>query len=161
VKIGLISDTHISDASRELPSEVFKVFRDADLILHAGDLVILRVLEELSQLAPTEAVRGNMDLEECDGLPAKWVLEAGGTRVGLTHGEGGPKGIVDRALKHFAGEGMAVVVFGHSHQALMEERLGILVVNPGSPTDGRWAPYHSVAVLEIEEGKVEAKIVRI
>ncbi|MFH0963380.1 MAG: metallophosphoesterase family protein [Planctomycetota bacterium] len=161
MKIGLISDTHISDASQPLPSEIFQVFRDADLILHAGDLVILPVLEELARLAPTQAVRGNMDHEECDDLPLKRVIEAGGVRVGLTHGAGGPRGIADRALKQFHGDGVGAVVFGHSHQALMEERDSVLIVNPGSPTDSRWAAYHSVAVLEIEKGKVQARIVRI
>ena len=100
-------------------------------------------------------------MRSATGFPRRECLRGGGVRVGLVHGEGGPKGIVERVLKHFAGDAVRVVVFGHSHQALVEEREGVLAVNPGSPTDGRWAPYHSVAVLQIEEGKAEARIVRI
>ena len=161
MKIGLISDTHLSDRRQELPSEVPTVFAKVCAILHAGDLVRSHVVDQLARIAPTEAVRGNMDHAECGGLPKKRIVDAGGVKIGLYHGTGGPNGIAERVLAHFGEDDVRVIVFGHSHCPMIEERGGILLVNPGSASNSRFGPYPSVGLLEIEDGTPRAEIVRI
>jgi len=161
VKIGLISDTHLSEHRRELPCEVPVVFAKVDAILHAGDLVRLHVIDQLSRIAPTEAVRGNMDHAECGGLPTKRIVDAAGVKIGFCHGRGGPGGIVARVLARFHEDDVQVIVFGHSHRPIIEGRGGILLINPGSASDSRFGPYPSVGLLEIEDGRPRAEIIRI
>lgn len=146
--IAVLSDTHLSDAL--LPPEVLDAFGGADMILHAGDLVDLQVLEQLSEVAPTLAVRGNMDHRDAAGsLPESRVIEAGGFRIGLTHGHGPPGGIIRRVRALF--DDVDCVVFGHTHQATIEKTGGVLYFNPGSPTDRVFARERTVGLLEVGE----------
>ena len=148
--IGCVSDTHL--AWRPLPRAVLDAFEGADLILHAGDILDLSVLDELSAVAETVAVRGNMDRGmTARSLPEKRVIEAGGFKIGLTHGSGSPLGIVSRVAAAFAGEGCDCVVFGHTHNAAIKERDGVMFFNPGSPTDRVFARRNSVGLLEVTD----------
>ncbi len=157
-RVVVLADTHIPKVGPSLPGGLLERCEEADLILHAGDLIEISVLEELRSLTPTRAVAGNMDLPEAKAvLPEKAVIEVEGKTIGLIHGWGPPMGIERRVLSRF--QGVDVVVFGHTHKALVEKRKGTLLVNPGTPTDRRFSDRLSYAVLTIENGIVEPQII--
>lgn len=159
MKVGVISDTHVPAIVKALPPVIFDIFKDVELILHAGDLVERSVLEELKAIAPVEAVAGNMDtIEIRQTLPAKKIVEIGRFRVGLIHGQGNIEGQKQRIRKEF--DTVDLIVFGHSHIPFWGKVGDVLFLNPGSPTDKRWAPYNSVAVIEVGD-ELKAEIVRI
>lgn len=162
-KILVLSDTHIPGRARSLPPQVLEAAAQADAIVHAGDLVSVDVLDELALFAPVTAVRGNVDDDEVyRRLPDRALLELGGVRIGVTHGHlGRAPTTAARALEQVAGLAPDVVVFGHSHRPLIERREGVLLVNPGSPTDRRRAPSPTFAWLYIGGGRVEAELVAI
>lgn len=149
--IGLISDTHIPGRRKNFPHDVFGVFKDVDLILHAGDIVSQEILDLLGTIAPVTAVAGNNDPPElADRLGTERILQLGGYTVGLTHGHlGKAKTTADRAYEAFSG--VDVIVFGHSHRPLIEQRGTTLLVNPGSPTDRLRNHLYTVALLELGE----------
>ncbi len=129
------------------------------MILHAGDFVITDVVDALEEIAPTFGVLGNMDpFGQSERFPRRRIVEAGGFRIGLTHGDGAPKGLMERVQTHFPAEKLDAIVFGHSHKALNRVHEGILMVNPGSPIDRRFSLRNSLAYLHVGE-KLEAEIV--
>jgi putative phosphoesterase len=157
-RLVLTADTHIPKVSSPLPRELLEACRGADFILHAGDLIETSVLEALRQLAPTRAVAGNMDKPEVRSLlPDKTVVSVEGKRIGVIHGWGPPMGIERRVLSRFSG--VDVVVFGHTHKALVEERKGTLLINPGSPNDRRFSDRLSYVILDIEDGDIKPRII--
>jgi len=159
MKIGVISDTHIPINAENLPGEIIKHFKDADMILHAGDLVELSVLENLLQIAPrVEAVRGNMDSKTVQAkLPEKKIIKADKYNIGLIHGWGPPDNLIERIEKVF--KNVDIIVFGHSHQPVNEKHGGILFFNPGSATDTIYTPQRSIGILELDE-KIKAEIIK-
>jgi uncharacterized protein len=158
VRVAIISDTHIPKAALELPKQLLEALPGFDLILHAGDLVRMAVLDELRALAPVTAVSGNMDPPEISGvLPEKTVVEVGGKTIGLIHGWGPPMGIERRVLSRFSG--VDAVVFGHTHKPMVEWRKGVLLLNPGTPNDRRFSNRLSYATLTIENGELNPEIV--
>jgi putative phosphoesterase len=161
MRVGVLSDTHFSDAKKassflERLSE--RYFQDADMILHAGDLVNPDILLAFAGKT-VHAVRGNMDVFS-PGIPIRKVVPAGGFRIGLIHGWGSPDGLEKRVLSEFQGEKLDCLVYGHSHHPVCRREGGILLFNPGSPTDRRWAPFHSVGILEIGE-TIHGRIIRL
>ena len=159
MKVGVISDTHVPAVVKALPPVIFDIFRDVKLILHAGDLVERSVLEALKTIAPVEVVAGNMDTKEIrQTLPAKKIIEIRRFRVGLIHGQGELEGQMERIRKEF--DSVDLIVFGHSHTPFWGRVGDMLFLNPGSPTDKRWAPYNSVAILEVGD-ELTAEIIRI
>ena len=159
MKVGVLSDTHVPGAATALPAAVSRVFADVDLILHAGDIVDLAVLEELRAIAPVEAVAGNMDsLEALQKLSAKKVLSLGRFTVGLIHGKFRIDVQKEMIRKEFGA--VDLIVYGHSHTPFWGRVGDVLFLNPGSPTDDRYAPYHSVAVLTVGD-ELSAEIIRI
>jgi putative phosphoesterase len=157
-RVILLADTHIPKVSTPLPRELLEDCKQADLIVHAGDLIEMSVLDELERLAPTRAVYGNMDRPEVRSvLPEHTVASVEGIRIGIIHGWGPPMGIERRVFSRFSG--VDVIVFGHTHKALVEERKGTLLVNPGSPNDRRFSDRLSYAVLDIEEGEIRPRII--
>jgi putative phosphoesterase len=150
-RVILVADTHIPKVGPAMPSRLLQECEGADLILHAGDLIEMSVMEKLSSLAPTRAVVGK------SLLPDKTVVEVEGKLVGLIHGWGPPMGIERRVLSRFSG--VDVVVFGHTHKALVDERKGTMLVNPGTPNDRRFSDRLSYAVLTIANGIIEAEII--
>lgn len=161
--IGVISDTHIPECARKIPKAVLDEFRKVDMVLHAGDLVELRVLDELAQACPkVRAVCGNMDGEAArQALPVKDIIQAEGFKIALMHGYGHPDKLLEVMKKEFAPERPDVVIFGHSHRALSEESAGVIYFNPGSPTDTVFAPYRSYGLIRLQGPKIEPRIVRI
>lgn len=161
MKIGVISDTHIPFAAEDLPEKIYEDFKDADLILHAGDLAEDSLLDKLKRIAKTIAVKGNMDSHALKKtLPEKEIIKAGNFRIGITHGEGSPEGLIDLVKKQFEKDKVDCIVFGHSHIPVCEKRGNILFFNPGSPTDKIFAPFNSYGILEVGK-KIEGKIIRL
>jgi len=162
VKIGVISDTHISDAVTKIPKEILEAFKSTDMIIHAGDLVDLSVINELKSVCKNVvAVSGNMDSANLkDRLPEKEIIKVGIYKIGITHGLGHLGGLISYLEKKFQGDNVDVVIFGHSHNPFNEKRGNILYFNPGSPTDKVFAAFNSYGILEIND-KIEAKIIKI
>lgn len=181
MKIGLISDTHSAGSGRDLPAAVFEALEGCDLLLHCGDLECIGVLDYLEELAPVLAVRGYEDPVERGERLAKVsrIVEVSGIRIGMVHDIQWPPPAIAttpdgtglvwpqsdlRALlqKKFGGE-VDVVVFGDTHEEMVERRDGVLFVNPGSPTypGRRHAPgsLGTVAVLNINDDEITATIV--
>ena len=156
----VIADTHVPRRARALPQGLLAHLRRADLILHAGDLMVGDVLEELGAYAPVRAVRGNLDPPELE-LPETLEFDFGGVRVAMIHDSGRKQGRRARLRRRFPDA--RVVVFGHSHIPFLEDEDGFMLLNPGSPTDRRRQPHHTFALLhaEEEEGRVRAGILAL
>ena len=158
--IGLISDTHIPDRAKELPQNVLDAFSDVDMILHAGDLTSLEIIDELEKIAPVMAVQGNMDRANGINLPKAKVIEAEGLKIGMAHGEVYPRADTQQ-LVYLAKElDVDILVSGHSHQPKIEKKDGVLLINPGSPIVPRLAD-RTVMLLEINNKEVDVEIIKI
>jgi putative phosphoesterase len=161
VQIAAISDTHLPRGARRLPEACLERLRGADLILHGGDFSALSVLEELRRLGPpVQAVYGNADdpaLREL--LPKELVVEAGGARIGVAHIPGPALGREERLVRRFPG--CHAVLFGHTHLPLVELHGEVWLLNPGSPTERRRGPYHSMLLLEVAGGAIRPELVRL
>ncbi len=159
MKIGVLSDTHVPLIMPSLPPIIFDLFQGVDLIMHAGDIVELSVLDDLLSIAPVEAVAGNMDDAEVQlRLPTKKVLTLGRYSAGLIHGKFKIDVQKEMIRKEFGD--VDLIVYGHSHSPFWGKVNGVYFLNPGSPTDKRHAPYNSVAILEVGDC-LKANIIRI
>ncbi len=181
MKIGLISDTHSAGSGRDLPQAVFDALAGCELLLHCGDLECIGVLDYLEELAPVLAVRGYEDPVEAGERLANVsrIVEVGGVRIGMVHDIQWPpptiattpdgtglawpeSGLSALLRKKFGGE-VDVVVFGDTHEEMVEWKEGVLFVNPGSPTypGRRHAPGSpgTVAIVDIADGEIRARIV--
>jgi uncharacterized protein len=141
-----------------LPGGLTPHLERADLILHAGDLLVEDVLYELEAYAPVRAVRGNMDGWSV-GLPETLEFEVGGVPVAMIHDSGQKKGRRNRMRRRFPDA--RVVVFGHSHIPWLDDEDGLMLLNPGSPTDRRRQPDHTFALLNAEAGEAWAEILTL
>jgi putative phosphoesterase len=159
VRVAVVADTHLPRGARRLPEPCLDRLRAADLILHAGDVVAGAVLEELERLGPPlRAVHGNMDDPALRArLPARLVVEIGGLRIGMTHDPGARAGREQRLARAFPG--CAAVVYGHTHEPQVAREGPVWILNPGSPTDRRRSPAHTMLVLEVAEGRLEPALV--
>ena len=158
--VGLISDTHIPDRAKEIPQKVFDAFSEVDLILHAGDLTSLKVIEDLEKIAPVIAIQGNMDRVNGINLPVAKVIEAEGLKIGIAHGEVYPRADTQQ-LVYLARElDVDILITGHSHQPKIEQTDGVLLLNPGSPIVPRLAD-RTVMILEINNKEVDVEIIKI
>ena len=156
--IAVISDTHLPRGARRLPEACVERIEAADLLLHAGDFSTLEVLRELEAIGPpVVGVHGNQDSAALRRLlPEERVVEADGARIAMVHDAGPRAGRLSRLRARF-GERGDVVVFGHSHIPWHEVAPdGFRVVNPGSPTERRRSPRHSMAEIEVEDGRIAA-----
>jgi uncharacterized protein len=160
VRVLVTSDTHVGVARRgSLPAVLLEHAADADAILHGGDLVDPGIVLELGAYAPTYAVRGNCD-PFAPGLPERRIVELAGVAIAMVHDPGPEKGRRDRLRAWFPH--CRVVIFGHTHLPVCEDDRGLLLLNPGSPTERRRAPWHSYAELTIGPGhSLQARIVRL
>ena len=161
--IAVISDTHLPRGARRLPAACLERIAGADLLLHAGDFVTLEVLRELEGLGPpVAAVHGNVDSGELRSLlPGERVMEVEGARIALVHEAGPRRGRLERMRRRFGGRAEAVV-FGHSHLPLHEiGEDGFQIFNPGSPTDRRRAPAHTMGLAQVRHGRVTFELVEL
>lgn len=158
--IGLISDTHIPNRANKIPEKVFETFSNVDLILHSGDICSMEVIDKLNEIAPTLAVRGNMDPFTEEDLPSSRIIEKEGLRIGLTHGIVYPKGDLDQ-LYFIARElDVNILVSGHTHIPSINTIRDILFVNPGSPTNPRLSD-PSVMIMDINNKNVDIDVVKV
>ncbi|MGN6677852.1 MAG: metallophosphoesterase family protein [Streptosporangiaceae bacterium] len=162
MKALVLADTHAPRRWRQCPQDVARQLPSADLILHAGDVCVASVLEELSQYAPVRAVLGNNDGPDVAawGAPEVLQFEISGVQVAMLHDSGKAAGRRDRLRRRFPAAQM--VIFGHSHIPLDEAGNGIRIFNPGSPTDRRRQPRGTIGVLEFDDGRlVQARILPV
>jgi len=152
VLLAVISDTHLPRGNRRLPDACLEHLRRADLVLHAGDLVTLEVLEQLEALGPpVHAVAGNVDRPDVRArLPAEARVDAGQVRLGMVHDAGPSAGRLKRLRARFPD--CDAVVFGHSHIPLHETAADgeFQIFNPGSPTDRRRQPRHTMGLARVD-----------
>ena len=161
--IAIIADTHLPRGSRRLPEDCVRRIAGSDLVLHAGDVATVEVLRELEAIGPPlAAVHGNVDSAELRRLlPAERVVEAGGARIGLVHDAGPRSGRLERMRRRFGGRARAVV-FGHSHLPLHERAGdGFQIFNPGSPTERRRAPAHTMGIGRVDGGELTLELVEV
>ncbi len=156
--VVVLADTHIPRRAKGLPDGLMPYLERADLVLHAGDLLVEDVLYELEAYAQVRAVKGNVDGWDVR-LPETLEFEVGGVRVAMVHDSGPKKGRRNRMKKWFPGA--RVVVFGHSHIPWLEDEDGLMLLNPGSPTDRRRAPDHTFALLRVAGGEARAEILTL
>lgn len=133
-----------------------EALRTADLIVHAGDFSEASVLAELRELGPVAAVHGNVDSAELRReLPESLSLDLEGATLAVIHDAGPAKGRLERLRARFPDAD--VVLFGHSHIPLHEERDGFAIFNPGSPTERRRSPNRSMGEATVEKGRIELR----
>ncbi|MGP3932947.1 metallophosphoesterase family protein [Nonomuraea sp. KM88] len=159
MRVVALSDTHAPRRWRSCPPRVAEHVRGADLILHAGDVCVPSVIEELAAYAPVHVVKGNNDGPDLDA-PETLELTLDGLRIAMIHDSGPAKGRLPRMRRRFPRAGL--VVFGHSHIPLDESDGGLRIFNPGSPTDRRRQPHGTLGLLTIEHGALtRAEIVPV
>ncbi|MGH9263532.1 MAG: metallophosphoesterase family protein [Acidimicrobiales bacterium] len=156
--VVVVSDTHIRRArARKLPDRAYAHLDRADVILHAGDILVGEVLDELRGFAPVHAVLGNNDAELVGVLPETVSLELDGVRLAMIHDSGSSQGRAGRMRRRFPDAD--VVVFGHSHIPWDDSGVdGQLLFNPGSPTERRSQPHHTLGTLDLDGGRVVSRI---
>jgi len=169
MRIGLISDTHIPGAAHVLPSGIAGVFKGVDLILHAGDIYLPFVLDELERIAPVLAASGDDDYGGTLSdrrVKSKQVLEIEGQTLWLVHES--PffhfmtRGIGKTPSETKAPDDPDIIVYGHSHFPSVRDHVGILFVNPGSPTFPKYrVGLGTVGILTMRSGQADVEIVQL
>jgi hypothetical protein len=162
VRVVVLSDTHAPRRWKTCPPRVAEQLRGAELILHAGDVCVAGVLDELAGYAPVRAVLGNNDGPDVVawGAPETLEFDIAGLPVAMIHDSGQATGRATRLRRRFPSA--ALVVFGHSHIPLDEAGGGVRIFNPGSPTDRRRQPHGTIGLLDIADGQlVRAEIIAI
>ncbi|WP_166241785.1 metallophosphoesterase family protein [Paenibacillus turpanensis] len=157
MKIGIVADTHMPARAKRPPSALMKGLEGVDRILHAGDWTELEVLYWLEELAPVDGVAGNNDGDDIERqFGRQKIIEAGGYRFGLVHGDG-YRSTPENAWAAFFAAKPEIIIFGHSHVPYKEQRGETLLFNPGSPTDKRRQPQFSYGIIELGEQGIDAK----
>jgi putative phosphoesterase len=175
MRIGLISDTHIPVAAKQLWPQIYDALAGVDLIMHGGDLMVPDVIDWLEEIAPVMAVQGNGDYTGWERsvppqdprLSESKVLAVDGLRIGLVHDfqlpEAPPLRTMEGQMKHYFGGPVNVIVRGSTHAAEITTVKGVLIVNPGSPT----FPNHqstrlgTVGFLDVEGGRLLPSILQL
>ena len=154
--VVVLSDTHAPRRWRSCPPRVATRLRQADLILHGGDVCTAEVLDELAQYAPVRAVLGNNDGPDVAawGAPPEAEFDLGGLPVAMVHDSGARAGRMARLRARFPAA--RLIVFGHSHIPLNDAEGEVRIFNPGSPTDRRRQPQGTVGLLRVEDGQLRA-----
>ena len=150
MQLAIISDTHMPRGNRRLPDECVERLRSSELIVHAGDLMTVGVLKELRSFGPEViAVYGNVDDADVRrALPERVEFEVAGARIGVVHDAGARRGRLARMRAAF--QDADAVIFGHSHTPLHEQdEEGFQIFNPGSPTERRRAPAHTMGIARV------------
>jgi uncharacterized protein len=161
VEIAIISDTHMPRGSRALPAACVERLKASDLIVHAGDLVTTGVLEELRTYGKVAAVQGNVDdVELRMVLPQRLDLDLEGAHVVVVHDGGPAAGRLERMRRSYPDAD--AVIFGHSHLPLHATGAdGFQIFNPGSPTEKRRAPTHTMGIARARDGRITFELVEL
>jgi len=150
-RIGVISDTHIGEPSPALKDLAGGLFSDVRMVLHAGDLTRIAVLEAFSDKEVT-AVSGNMDRYDVTAvLPARQTVSVDGYRIGLTHGWGSHRNIEERVRDLFSD--VDAIVYGHTHEPANHSVDGVLLFNPGAFSGSRMGGQRSVGILTVRRNQ--------
>jgi len=169
MRIGLLSDTHIPDAERALPPEVFQAFRGVDLILHAGDIYIPHVLDELERIAPVLAAEGDDDYGDTltdKRVKRKHNLNLEGQKLWLVHERPYFHKFASQQRTRTLAQGKYdtpdIVVFGHEHRTVVQRYGDALYINPGSPTLLNYRRgLGTVAILTIESTETNVVVLQL
>lgn len=180
MRIGLISDTHIPSMGKEPPSQVKTAFKGVDLILHAGDIYIQSCIDWLEQIAPVESAQAGVIGAEHTGprTSIPHVVHVDGHSIGMVHKieltplgddvwpgalNNYPKGkSIPEELEGLFGEPVDIVVFGYTHEAMVETHQGVLFINPGSPTMVKQTmKMGTVAMLDLTPEGPQAHIIEL
>ena len=159
--VAVISDTHMPRGARRLPDVFVERIRAADLLLHAGDFATVEVLRELERIGPPlVGVHGNVDTAELRRLlPQERIVGVGEARIAMVHDAGSAAGRLERLRRRY-GDVADAVVFGHSHLPLHERAAdGFQIFNPGSPTERRRAPAHTMGLARVEGSSIEFTLI--
>jgi uncharacterized protein len=157
-KVLILSDTHMPKKGSALPDPVLSILKDGvDYIIHAGDWTERAVYDELVRWAPVHGVKGNIETDNwAIELPEKKIVEIEKIKVAIVHGHlGKGKSTPDRAFRACFEDEVDLIVFGHSHIPHKEKRNGVLLFNPGSPTDKRRETQFSYGILTIDSNRFE------
>jgi putative phosphoesterase len=156
VRVIVLSDTHAPRFWKSCPAAVASWLRQADLILHAGDVCTASVLDEIAEYAPVRVVLGNNDAAEVAewGAAPRLEFTIEGLCVGMIHDSGPASGRLRRM--HAAFPAAELVVYGHSHIPMDDGDQSLRIFNPGSPTDKRRQPHGTLGVLEIADRELVA-----
>ena len=148
--IGVISDTH-----GKLPRSIKDVFKGADLIIHAGDVGDPEILKVLQKIAPTVAVRGNMDMGKwAHQLQQNEVIRINETLLCVLHDTHHLDLNPELAQCH-------AVVYGHTHRPQVQKKNGVLYLNPGSASQPRYGYPPSVALVQIKDNSIHARLIKL
>jgi putative phosphoesterase len=158
--VAVVSDTHLPRGARALPQACVDLLAAADVIVHAGDVTSARVLETLAELGTVHAVRGNMDDAELQAtLPERRVVPVNGVRIGVVHDAGPSAGRHARLAAAF--RDCDAVVYGHTHLPELARHGPTWILNPGSPTERRRAPFRSLLALDVDGRRLRPRLVEL
>ncbi|MDY6892455.1 MAG: YfcE family phosphodiesterase [Chloroflexota bacterium] len=163
-RIGIISDTHIPEAAKVLPPQIEDAFKGVDLILHAGDLYTVSVLDELGRIAPVFAVLGDDDYGfDDERVKEIQTLTIEGLDIFLIHSHQFWAGhVIEYPDQHELEKAPDIVVHGHSHWDTVQKRRESIMINPGSPTFPRYKQeLGTVAIIDIHAGQVDTQIIHL
>lgn len=156
MRVLVLSDTHAPRHWKALPPALVGPLRQADLVLHAGDVCTPDVLDTLAEYAPARVVLGNNDGLSVagwgGGVPETLEFDLEGVRLAMIHDSGPRAGRDRRMRRRFPGADL--VVFGHSHIPLDEPDGAVALFNPGSPTDKRRQPRGTYGLLTLDDGRI-------
>jgi hypothetical protein len=161
MRIAVLSDTHAPRFWKRCPDGVARNLDGVDLILHAGDLCLPSVVQELARFAPVLAVLGNNDGPDVAAAGVEPIVQLGieGIQLAMLHDSGPATGRVRRMRTRFPGAD--VVVFGHSHIPWNTVDDGQRLFNPGSPTDKRRQPHRTMGMLCVDGESVRADVLEL
>ncbi len=160
MEVVVIADTHLKAGIDALDASLLEALEQADVVLHAGDVVSRRALDDLYDLGTVHAVLGNNDTELRGVLPEVTVISLEGVSVAVLHDTGASSGRAARMMRRFPATD--IVVFGHSHIPMNEAGVGHQVLfNPGSPTQRRSQPHRTFGRLLLEDGKIRNRTVEL
>ncbi len=169
MRIGLLSDTHIPETEKALPAEVMEAFQGVELILHAGDIYVPSVLDDLERIAPVLAARGDDDYGDTltdKRVKEKHVLKLKEKTLWLVHER--PYYLVSLWWQNRISSGQDknespdIVVFGHEHRTVVQHTDNILFISPGSPTFLHYLRgLGTIGILDIDSGEPDVRIVRL
>ena len=159
MRIGLVSDTHLGASAARLPAALAQGLQGVDYILHAGDWTHPGVVRLLEEIAPVDGVAGNNDGPELvERFGRRKVVELGGCRIGIVHGDlGRGRWTEQKAQSNFEEGSVELILFGHSHAPYRKLAGGTLLFNPGSPVQKRRQPRYSYGLLEVTGGRLRAE----
>ena len=159
MKIGIISDTHIKNDNGNIKEILNTYFKDVDMIIHAGDYIDETVVNALMSHKKFFGVSGNVDNPKVNELlNERELITLEGYRIGIFHGHGKGGTTLTRAYNSFKDDQVDIIIFGHSHQPLINTMNKILMLNPGSLRNKRKERWFSYIILELQPSRIKVNI---